>query len=90
MEKPSYDQWAPKEIDEVLRNHAQYAPADSVCPVCTRFLPNHPGLEQILAIRRLKYLDPDINRMVTPQGGIPYCNCREPRTTEEPRPRYAE
>ena len=88
MEKLPYDQWAPKEIDDVLEEHARYAPDDSVCPKCTRFLPNHPGLEQILAIRKMKYFDEKTNQVVTPVG-IPYCNCGVAQTPEA-RPRYAE
>ena len=90
MENLSYDQWAPKEINDVLEEHARYAPDDSVCPKCTRFLPDHPGLEQILAIRKMKYFDEKTNQTVTPMGGIPYCVCLVNLTTEIVRPRYAE
>ncbi len=89
MEKLAYDQWVHKEIDDVLWEHARYAPDDSVCPRCTRFIQGHAGLEQILAIRRLKYYDEDRGIMVTPQGGIPYCSCN-PSQAEVVRPRYSE
>ena len=49
-------------------------PDDGVCPVCGRLVRNHSGVESLLAVRGLKYFDPDRGQVVV-KAGIPYCNC---------------
>ena len=83
-----FESLIPNIVDEAILDHARYVPDDAVCPACTRFLPGHQKLEQILALRRLKYWDEDKKMMQYPHGSVPYCNCEQ--TLEQPRPRYAE
>jgi hypothetical protein len=80
----------PDMVAEAIEDHIRYAPDDSVCPRCTRFFENHAGLEQILALRKLKYWDEEKHMMQYPRGAIPYCNCDAGRMAEPPRPRYSE
>ena len=53
-------------------------PADGVCSGGDRLKRDHEGVERVLAIRKLKYFNPDMRRMVV-KAGLPYCNCQRPR-----------
>ena len=51
-------------------------PDDGVCVGCDRLKRDHPGVERVLAIRKLKYFNPETGAVVI-RAGIPYCRCKE-------------
>lgn len=65
---------------ESVSADGRYLPDDGVCPVCDWLRRDHPGVEKVLAIRGLKYFDPDKGRMVI-KGAIPYCRCKPVATS---------
>ena len=71
-----YERWLKGEQD--IPDEAKYLPEDGICPECLRLVRNHPGVEKVLAARRLKYYDPDKHQMVI-KVAVPYCICRTGR-----------
>jgi len=82
------------EAQDAFPAEARYVPEDGVCETCDKLKRDHPGVERMLAIRKLKYFDPE-KGVVVFRGGIPYCKCNEivrvqQNTAGPSRPRYPD
>lgn len=58
----------------MVTNGGQFIPEDGVCEGCDKLKRNHPGVEYVLAVRRIKYFDAAKGKAVY-VAPVPYCLC---------------